>query len=57
MHRRSTQEVLALLHRLAPAAVIEKASIDEVYMDVTALVDRELQVIGGGVGEGRRGFQ
>ena len=24
-------------------AVLEKASIDEVYMDVTALVDRELQ--------------
>ena len=24
-------------------AVLEKASIDEVYMDVTALVDKELQ--------------
>ena len=30
--RRSTAEVLALLHRLAPAATIEKASIDEVYV-------------------------
>ncbi|GAB4815874.1 hypothetical protein N2152v2_002920 [Parachlorella kessleri] len=42
-YRRSTAEVLGLLHRLAPQAVIEKASIDEVYCDVTALVDRELQ--------------
>jgi len=25
-------------------AVIEKASIDEVYIDVTAMVDKELQV-------------
>lgn len=25
-------------------AVIEKASIDEVYIDVTALVDKELRV-------------
>ena len=81
--RRATAEVLALLHRLAPAAVIEKASIDEarlreegqgmyvacwlppqlgcpcllcsqpmlpsvaaarqVYMDVTSLVDQEVQ--------------
>lgn len=44
LRRRSTAEVLALLHRLAPAAVIEKASIDEVYMDATAMVDREMQV-------------
>jgi hypothetical protein len=47
--RRSTAEVLALLHRLAPGAVIEKASIDEVYIDVTAMVEREVQV-GGRVG-------
>ncbi len=32
-----------MLHKTAPAAVLEKASIDEVYMDVTALVDNELQ--------------
>ena len=31
--RRSTAEVLVLLHRLAPAATIEKASIDEVYSE------------------------
>ena len=42
--RRSTSEVLALLHRLAPQAPLEKASIDEVYLDVTAMVERELQV-------------
>ncbi|KAL4430354.1 hypothetical protein ABPG77_002160 [Micractinium sp. CCAP 211/92] len=42
-YRLACAEVVALLHRLAPAAVIEKASIDEVYMDVTAMVDKELQ--------------
>ena len=42
--------MLALLHRLAPGAVMEKASIDEVYLDVTDMVDRELQV--GCVGAG-----
>lgn len=31
--RRSTAEVLVLLHRLAPSATIEKASIDEVYSE------------------------
>lgn len=32
LRRRSTAEVLALLHKLAPAATCEKASIDEVYL-------------------------
>ena len=36
--------MLALLHRLAPEAVIEKASIDEVYLDVTSMVEKEVQV-------------
>ena len=30
---------------IVPQATIEKASIDEVYIDVTAMVDKELQVI------------
>jgi DNA polymerase eta len=41
-YRRSTAEVLVLLHRLAPGCTIEKASIDEVYMDVTSMVDQEV---------------
>eukprot|EP00887_Chlorella_sp_A99_P005175 scaffold1.g5175.t1 len=41
-YRRSTAEVMALLHRLLPGVTIEKASIDEVYADVTSMVDREL---------------
>ena len=32
-----------MLHKAVPSAVIEKASIDEVYIDVTNLVDDELQ--------------
>ncbi|KFM25659.1 N-acetyltransferase eso1 [Auxenochlorella protothecoides] len=41
-YRRSTAEVLTLLHAQLPGAVIEKASIDEVYIDVTAEVERAL---------------
>ncbi|KAI7843160.1 hypothetical protein COHA_003144 [Chlorella ohadii] len=41
-YRRSTAEVLVLLHRLAPGCTIEKASIDEVYMDVTGMVGQEV---------------
>ena len=42
-YRSASREIIAVLHKAAPAAVLEKASIDEVYMDVTALVDNELQ--------------
>ncbi|KAK9827976.1 hypothetical protein WJX81_003639 [Elliptochloris bilobata] len=56
-YRSASREIIALLHKTAPqerhprhqlmcslpGAVLEKASIDEVYMDVTALVDKELQ--------------
>ena len=33
-----------LWHHCPMQATIEKASIDEVYIDVTAMVDKELQV-------------
>lgn len=42
-YRRANSEILKILHKLAPSSVIEKASIDEVYIDVTAMVDNELQ--------------
>jgi DNA polymerase eta len=42
-YRRANSEILKILHKLAPTSVIEKASIDEVYIDVTAMVDAELQ--------------
>ena len=42
-YRSASREIIAVLHKTAPAAVLEKASIDEVYMDVTAIVDNELQ--------------
>ncbi|KAL4548520.1 hypothetical protein Ndes2526B_g01087 [Nannochloris sp. 'desiccata'] len=42
-YRRANSEILKILHKLAPTSVIEKASIDEVYIDVTAMVDSELQ--------------
>jgi DNA polymerase eta len=41
-YRRANREIMDALHRLAPGAVIEKASIDEVYIDATAQVDAEL---------------
>jgi DNA polymerase eta len=41
-YRRANREIMDALHGLAPGAVIEKASIDEVYIDATALVDAEL---------------
>lgn len=43
-YRRASGEILALLHRLLPAtSTIEKASIDEVYVDVTNQVEEELE--------------
>lgn len=49
-YRRANADILQLLHRHAPSAVVEKASIDEVYMDVTALVDAELHAQDEGAG-------
>jgi len=42
-YRRANSAIMKILHKLAPTSVIEKASIDEVYIDVTAMVDDELQ--------------
>ena len=42
-YRRANTEILKILHKLAPTSVIEKASIDEVYIDVTSMVDAELE--------------
>ncbi|KAK9901261.1 hypothetical protein WJX75_003106 [Coccomyxa subellipsoidea] len=42
-YRKACLEILAVLHKAAPQAVIEKASIDEVYMDVTTMVEKELR--------------
>ena len=42
-YRRANSEIMTLLHRLIPTAVIEKASIDEMYIDATPLVDAQLE--------------
>ncbi|KAK9791346.1 hypothetical protein WJX73_002907 [Symbiochloris irregularis] len=42
-YRQASQAIILLLRSLAPQAVTEKASIDEVYMDVTAIVDAEMR--------------
>ncbi|KAK9829326.1 hypothetical protein WJX72_005200 [[Myrmecia] bisecta] len=54
-YRKACSEILAVFHDVAPQVVIEKASIDEVYMDVTTLVDEELQESGAGRQEGDQG--
>ena len=43
-YRVASAEIIAVLHETAPDAVIEKASIDEAYLDVTNIVDSYLQV-------------
>lgn len=43
-YRRASGEILALLHRLLPStSIIEKASIDEVYVDVTDQVEEDVK--------------
>jgi len=41
-YRRANADIMQLLYCLAPTSTIEKASIDEAYLDVTAAVDIEL---------------
>ena len=43
-YRRASAEIVAVFHSVLPAVVIEKASIDEAYLDVTQMVDQEMQV-------------
>lgn len=44
-YRVASAEIIAVFHEVAPEAVVEKASIDEAYIDVTSIVDAHLQVI------------
>jgi DNA polymerase eta len=41
-YRRASAEIMALLRSLLPSCAVEKASIDEAYIDVTAAVDVSL---------------
>lgn len=43
-YRVASAEILAVFHEVAPDAIVEKASIDEAYLDVTSIVDAHLQV-------------
>lgn len=43
-YRLANAEILDVLHAEIPTCPIEKASIDEVYIDVTTLVDKELSL-------------
>lgn len=43
-YRVASAEIIAVFHEVAPEAVVEKASIDEAYIDVTSIVDAHLQV-------------
>jgi nucleotidyltransferase/DNA polymerase involved in DNA repair len=42
-YRAASYEILALLHKIMPNTTIEKASIDEFYMDVTADIQELVQ--------------
>ena len=42
-YRVASAEILAVFHEVAPDAIVEKASIDEAYLDVTSIVDAHLQ--------------
>ena len=42
-YRVASAEILAVFHEVAPDANVEKASIDEAYLDVTSIVDAHLQ--------------
>ena len=46
-YRVASAEIIAVFHEVAPEAVVEKASIDEAYIDVTNIVDVHLQVAAG----------
>lgn len=39
----ASAEILAVIHEVAPDAIVEKASIDEAYLDITSIVDAHLQ--------------
>ena len=43
-YRVASAEIIAVFHEVAPEGIVEKASIDEAYIDVTSIVDTHLQV-------------
>eukprot|EP00891_Asterochloris_glomerata_P006033 jgi/Astpho2/6033/Aster-x1345 len=47
-YRQASLEIIGVLHKAVPSAVIEKASIDEVYIDVTNLGRRRTAGSAGG---------
>lgn len=44
-YRRANLEILEVIHSELPGSTVERASIDEVFVDVTALVDEELKSV------------
>jgi type IV secretory pathway TrbF-like protein len=42
-YRVASAEIIAVFHEVAPDAIVEKASIDEAYLDVTSIVDAHLR--------------
>ncbi|DBA78376.1 TPA: hypothetical protein ACH3X2_007884 [Trebouxia sp. C0005] len=46
-YRVASAEIIAVFHEVAPDAIVEKASIDEAYLDVTSIVDVHLQACDG----------
>lgn len=42
-YRVASAEIIAVFHEVAPDAIVEKASIDEAYLDVTSIVDVHLR--------------
>lgn len=42
-YRVANAEILSIIHEEVPSVTVEKASIDEVYIDVTPLVDVEME--------------
>ncbi|DBB00910.1 hypothetical protein WJX77_007765 [Trebouxia sp. C0004] len=46
-YRVASAEIIAVFHEVAPGAIVEKASIDEAYLDVTSIVDVHLRASDG----------
>ena len=42
-YRVASAEIIAVFHDVVPEAIVEKASIDEAYLDITSIVDAHLQ--------------
>ncbi|CAG9463583.1 unnamed protein product [Pedinophyceae sp. YPF-701] len=56
-YRAASRDVFDVLHEQLPGCVIEKASIDEAYVDITGAVEREIKAReGAGGGDGTDGL-